>query len=264
MTAANFGEEFSGRRVLITGVSRRRGIGFALARGFLDRGASVVAQSWAEHDARQPWGADPVAPSDLVGTLTSGNSSVGHIAADFAEESTPRAVLGRAEELVGAIDVLVVNHAHSAEGAIGDLSAEALDLAWAVNVRSSLLLVQEFARRCPGPGGRIVLFTSGQHHEPMPDELPYAITKGALQQATASLAAALISRGITVNCVDPGPTDTGWADDGTRRQIEEVHPSGRWGKPADAVALVLWLASESAGWVTGQTIVSDGGWSLRR
>ena len=85
-----------------------------------------------------------------------------------------------------------------------------------MNTRAPLLLVQAYAARRDdrrGPG-RILLFTSGQHLGPMPGELPYIATKGALQQVTASLAEALADRGITVNCLNPGPVDTGYADRG--------------------------------------------------
>jgi 3-oxoacyl-[acyl-carrier protein] reductase len=109
----------------------------------------------------------------------------------------------------------------------------------------------------------VVLLTSGQHREPMPAELPYAATKAAVQQMVPSLAAAVADRGITVNCVDPGPTDTGWADDATYHDVERRHPRHRWSTPADTAALVSWLVGPHAGWVTGQTIASDGGWGVR-
>ena len=97
----------------------------------------------------------------------------------------------------------------------------------------------------------------------MPDELPYIVTKGALHQLTRSVAVHLMPRGITVNCVDPGPNDTGYADDATRATVAAANPAGRWGTPADAARLVAWLVGDEAAWVTGQVIASDGGWSAR-
>jgi 3-oxoacyl-[acyl-carrier protein] reductase len=108
--------------------------------------------------------------------------------------------------------VLVANHARSSHHALGELTAEELDLFWAVNARASVLLVQAFAAQHDGrPGGRVVLFTSGQHRAPMSRELPYAISKGAIHQMTLSLADDLADQRISVNTVNPAPTDTGWA-----------------------------------------------------
>ncbi len=86
-------------------------------------------------------------------------------------------------------------------------------------------------------------------------------SKGALHQLTPSLAAHLMPRGITVNCVDPGPNDTGYAYEATRAWVAQRMPGGRWGMPADTAKLVAWLVSDEADWVTGQVIASDGGWS---
>jgi 3-oxoacyl-[acyl-carrier protein] reductase len=141
---------------------------------------------------------------------------------------------------------------------LDELTAQQLDAFLAENVRGSLLLVKEFAARHDGrPDGRVVLLTSGQHIAPMAGEVAYAVSKGALHQATKTLSEALIERGITVNCVNPGPTDTGWG-------IGDVDPRpamplGRWGEPDDAARLIAWLCSEDAGWVTGQVIDSEGG-----
>ena len=103
----------------------------------------------------------------------------------------------------------------------------------------------------------VVLFTSGQQEDPMPEEIPYIAGKAAIAGMTRSLAAALLDRGIAVNCINPGPTDTGWADEALRRE-------GAWGQPDDAARLVAWLASEEGRWVTGQMITSDGGAHLLR
>jgi len=83
----------------------------------------------------------------------------------------------------------------------------------------------------------------------------------SLEQLTASLAVHLMSRGITVNCVDPGPNDTGYADTDTLAAVAPRSPGGRWSVPVDTAKLIAWLVSDEADWVTGQTISSDGGWS---
>ena len=129
-----------------------------------------------------------------------------------------------------------------------------------VNVRGSLLLVKEFAAQHDGrPGGRVVLMTSGQHLGPMSREVAYAVSKGAIHQATATLSDQLIERGITVNAVNPGPTATGWdvGEPGDRS------PLGRWGTPDDAARLIAWLCTDDAQWITGQVIDSEGGYRRR-
>ena len=143
---------------------------------------------------------------------------------------------------------------------MGDLTAEELDLCWAVNARASALLVQAFAnQRDNRPGGRVVLFTSGQHRAPMSRELPYAISKGAIHQMTLSLADALADRGVTVNTVNPGPTDTGWASPDLAEQVGRALPRGRWNTPDEIAAVVAWLASDDAATVTGDVIDAEAG-----
>ncbi len=93
----------------------------------------------------------------------------------------------------------------------------------------------------------------------MPAEIGYAVTKGAVQQATATLADALADRGITVNTVNPGPTDTGWPTEEVRAEVLALMPFGRWGEPDDAARLIAWLCSDEGGWITGQVIDSEGG-----
>ena len=154
----------------------------------------------------------------------------------------------------------VLNHAYRAP-ALEALSAGEIDRHLFVNVRASLLLAKEFAARHDGrSGGRLVLLSSGQGRSPMPGELAYAASKGALEALVPSLAAHLAHRGITVNAVNPGPTDTGWATPEVYREVLERAPQGRWGHPDDAARVIAWLATDDARWVTGQIIHSTGGW----
>ncbi len=254
-------DPLEGRVVLVTGVSRRVGIGFGLVRRLLADGASVLATSWTPHDAEQPWGADPGGIAAVIDELGGLGHRLDHTEADLAEPETPAQLVDQAVERFGAIDVVVANHARSSDRPLGDLTAAELDLSWAVNVRATLLLAQAYANThdADRPGGRLVLFTSGQHRGPMPGEHPYTATKGALHQLTASLADALADRGITVNCVNPGPVDTGYAHAGTRAMGERMMPAGRWGEPDDVARLVAWLVSDEARWITGQVIDSEGG-----
>ena len=251
-----------GRVAIVTGVSRRAGIGFAIARDLLASGMTVLIQSWTAHDAARPWGRDAVGMPGVIEVLRPFGGRLEHIEADFALPGTPATVVEKAVELFGHVDVVVANHATSSgTQTLGDVTVEELDLSWAVNARACVLLAQAFAAQHDDRrgGGRVVLFTSGQHLAPMAREIPYAVSKGAIHQMTLTLADALIDRGITVNAVNPGPTDTGWADPELFGQVRHALPAGRWGSPDDVSRLVTWLVSDDSAWITGQILNSEGG-----
>jgi 3-oxoacyl-[acyl-carrier protein] reductase len=258
------GRPLAGRVALVTGVSRRVGIGLAVARRLAALGAGLFVTSWTAHDREQPWGADPGGLDAVLAELGGGDAPgvgrVEHLEADLQDPEAPDRVMAAAVEAFGHVDILVCNHARSSAGGLGELTAAELDATLAVNTRAVLLLVQAFAARHDGrPGGRVVLFSSGQHLGPMPGELAYAASKGALVEVTASLADALADRGITVNTINPGPTDTDYVDQATRERVARRFPAGRWGAPDDAARLVAWLCTDDAAWVTGQVINSEGG-----
>lgn len=255
-------ERGSGRSVLVTGVGRRRGIGFAITRRLLrDESTSVFAQSCDGYDVTEPWGAGTPGAAEVLAELSGAHSRLGHLDIDFADPTAPASVMDAAESRFGTIDSLVVNHARSQLGELGSLTADMLDLTWSVNVRASLLLVQEFARRYVerADGGRIVLFTSGQDEGPMPTEIPYAVTKGAIASITATLADSVIAKGITVNTINPGPTDTGWASSDLEEFVGRHMPRGRWNSPEEAAAVVAMLLSPDSASITGQVIGAEGG-----
>jgi 3-oxoacyl-[acyl-carrier protein] reductase len=253
-----------GRVALITGASRRVAIGAGIARRLVADGATVMLHSWSPHDEQQPWGADRGGVDALVEELRGLGGYVEHIEADFADPDAPVRVVEATYAAFGRLDALVANHARSGIQSLEKLTAEEIDLTYAVNTRATLLLVQAFAARHDGrPGGRVVLFTSGQYHGAMPAELPYIASKAALRELTPSLAVHLMARNITVNCINPGPNDTGYAKAEARALVAARNPGGRWGLPTDAARLVAWLVSDEADWITGQVIASDGGWSSR-
>jgi 3-oxoacyl-[acyl-carrier protein] reductase len=245
-----------GRVALITGVGRRAGIGYAIARRLLESGASVLAHAWTPYDV-ESWGEDPTeADAVLAGLRELG--PVEQRQADFAGPDAPAEVVTAARSAFGHIDILVVNHTRSGRKRLPEVTAEHLDDFLHENVRASLLLVKEFAAHHDGrEGGRVILMTSGQHLAPMSREVAYAVSKGALHQATMTLSEELIDRGITVNTINPGPTDTGWeiADENPKPSM----PLGRWGEPDDAARLIAWLCTDDARWITGQVINSEGG-----
>jgi len=252
--------DLRGRVALVTGVGRKRGIGSAICRTLASRGADVVLSYWKAYDREMPWASDDDEPEALLGELRGAGVRAEGFEADLSQPYTPRSLLDAAEERLGKPSILVNTAAYSTRDGFEALDAETLDSHYAVNVRAMALLSVGFARRYPGGlGGRIINFSSGQSLGPMPGELAYIATKGAIEAFTRTLAAEVGHKGITVNAINPGPTDTGWMDEELRRECVPKFPLGRIGQPEDAARLVAFLASDEAAWITGQIIHSEGG-----
>jgi 3-oxoacyl-[acyl-carrier protein] reductase len=206
------------------------------------------------------WGAEEDTPAALQSRLTSLGVRCEHLSVDLADVNAPRLIMDSVEEHLGGAAVLINNAVHDTTDAPFDqLDAETLDAYYAVNIRGTILLSVEFARRFNQGTGRIINLTSGQGRGPMPGKLAYVATKGAIEAFTVTLAAEVAPLGITVNAIDPGPTDTGWMTDEIREFLLPRFPMGRIGQPEDAANLIALLAGERAGWVTGQIIRSTGG-----
>ncbi|MCY7382349.1 MAG: SDR family oxidoreductase [Microcoleus sp. CAN_BIN18] len=248
-----------GRVALVTGVSRRKGIGFAIAQQLAIMGADVFIHSFSPYDAKQEWGADPDGIAGLIATLQEHGTRIVNAEGNFLDPAVPSQIVDAAVQTLGHINILIANHTYSTMGNLEELTAGEIDTHLQVNVRGTLLLVQAFAaQHCSPMGGRVILLTSGQHLNPMSGELSYIASKGALHQLTLSLSAHLIRRGITVNTVNPGATDTGWASGELYESIRDLNPQGRWGQPEDAARLIGWLATDDAQWMTGQVLNSTG------
>ena len=255
-----------GRVALVTGVSRRAGIGYAIARRLAGLGASLVIHHYAPHDRDQPWGADPGGLDAVIGGVTEAladpGAAVWHQEADLSDPDAPSRLIETAAVTSRFLDILVCNHARSGgDGPLGTLTAGMLDGHWAVNTRASILLAQAFAAQHEDsrPGGRIVFMTSGQDLGPMTGEVAYAASKGALASITQTLADQLAERRITVNTVNPGPVDTGYAPPDAHEIVRRHFPQGRWGTPDDPARLIAWLVTDEAAWITGQVINTEGG-----
>lgn len=249
-----------GRTVaLVTGASRRIGIGAAICRELAVAGHDIAFSHWVPYDRGSAWGSDEDGPDALRRELEAMGARVAAIAADLSRPESPAALLDEATARLGFPRVLVNNAAHSTHDDWRTLTAESFDAHYAVNLRATALLSAELARRWPGGPGRIVNMTSGQGQGPMPGELAYAASKGAIEAFTVSFAAGVAELGITVNAVNPGPTDTGWMDDEVKAFLLPRFPFGRIGEPHDAARLIAFLASEAGGWITGQIINSEGG-----
>ncbi|MFI7674379.1 SDR family oxidoreductase [Actinophytocola sp. NPDC049390] len=246
-----------GRVALVTGASRRAGIGYATCRRLAAYGASVYVHHYSPHDAEQPWGADDVT-AVVDGVRAVASAPVAHGSVDLAAPDGPAALVDAVVAALGAPDIVVCNQALSgSDGPLSSQTAAMLDAHWAVNARASILLARAFAAL--GRPGRLVFLTSGQNEGPMPNEVAYAASKGALWSVTATLADELAAQGITVNTVNPGPVDTGYASDETRAAVATRFPGGRWAEPDDPARLITWLTTDEASWITGQVLNTEGG-----
>lgn len=252
--------DLSGKVALITGVSRRIGIGAAIATALAEAGAAVFLTYYRAYDAAIYSGNYGDDAGAILAVLRSMGASVAAQEIDLADPAAPAQIFDEAERALGAVDILVNNAAHSEQTPIETITAEDLDKHYAVNVRGATLLCAEFVRRFRrNRGGRIINFSSGQGLGPMPGELAYIATKGAVEALTLSLSAAVRHKGITVNAIDPGITDTGWIPGNLRVEWSQQMLYGRVGQPQDAARLVRFLASDEAEWITGQVIHSRGG-----
>lgn len=272
MTAAH---DLTGRVAVVTGVSRRGGIGYAVARRLAARGAQLFLTHWVRHDEAQPWGADDL---DQLRAGLSESPRIADLSIDFAEPDAGQRAVDAAVAEFGHVDILVANHARSGgDGTLFDIDAATLDGHWAVDARSVLLLTQAFAKQYrPGHGevgdrGRVIWMTSGQHLGPMRGEIAYGSAKSVLAGMTATVAAELIELGIVLNTVNPGPVDTGYLDPHSTGLdpafVDAVHdafPRGRAGTPDDPARLIEWLVSDDGRWVVGQIIDSEGGFRRSR
>ena len=245
---------------MVTGAGRRRGIGAAVCRALATRGVDVFLTHWRSYDRRMPWGADEDGPESLLQELRVMGVRAGRLEIDLSRPDSPDELLDAVTEHLGPPSILVNNAAYSTGDGYDGLDAATLDAHYAVNLRATALLAVGFARRFGvGSGGRIINLTSGQSLGPMVGELAYAATKGAVEAFTRTLAAEVGHKGITVNAVNPGPTQTGWMDDRLEKELAAKFPGGRVGEPEDAARLVAFLTGDEAAWITGQVIHSEGG-----
>ncbi len=216
---------------IVTGASQTRDIGAAICRQLVSSG------------------------HDLVFTYFKAT-------ADWADSFTTELENQGARVLATEIDLSQSDAADSTMTDWQTLDAASLDQHYAVNLRAPLLLATRFTKRFAEAhltSGRIIQLTSGQELGPMPDEIAYATTKGALSTFTKTYAAAVAPLGITVNAINPGPTDSTWMDEATRTALKPSFPFGRIGAPEDVARLIQFLVSPDGGWVTGQVIHSEGG-----
>lgn len=250
----------SGRIALVTGATRRRGIGAAICRELARAGAAICFTAWPSYDRTTSWGVDDDEPIELREEILAMGVGCELFEIDLALPDSAERLLSEVTKAVGKPTILVNNAAYSTQSDLTTIDAALLDRHYEVNMRAPVLLSSYFARSLePGDAGRIVNMTSGQSLGPMPDELAYALTKASLETLTRTLASELASRHATINTVNPGPTDTGWMSEELYQALLPKFPPGRIGLPQDAARLVCFLVSPEGGWITGQVIHSEGG-----
>ena len=254
-------QSLAGRVALVTGASRSIGIGAAIVRRLAAAGADVAFTHFLAYD-RAMYDSPENGPLELVRDVEAMGRRAFAYEVDLSQPGIAEPLLDAVDTALGPVDILVNNAAYSTHDDWASLTEESLDRHIAVNYRATAMLTATFARRFTrGEGGRVINFSSGQHLGPMPNELAYAASKGAIIAFSTSIAPDLARLGITINVVNPGPTDTGWMTDELKEAIVSKTASGRAGVPDDAARLVAWLASDDAAWITGQVIDSEGGFT---
>lgn len=232
-------------------------MGNAIAKKLAGDGFDVAATYWPELDQNAYGDHVLDEPAEIAREIEAGGSRTMFMEVDLGDVDGVPAVFDRAEEALGAVCVLVVNHTYCVPLPLLDTSLEVFDRHLSVNVRAVLVLIQEFARRYrPGAGGgRIVTLTSDHTAR----NVPYGVSKGAADRLTDAAAYELGRLGISANAINPGPVDTGWMNDAIRADALSKTPLGRGGTPEDTANLVSFLCSDQGAWITGQLLYSNGG-----
>lgn len=244
------GSSLKEKVVLVTGGSR--GIGAGIVRRFASLGSHVAIGYRSDREAAE--------------TMAAGIGADGGtgfpVQGDIGNPEDIRKIVAATVEKFGRIDVLVNCAAIGPYRPLGKLDADFIRPLLDTNIMGTALMVQEVLPHMPSPGGRIINFASALAYRPIPSSSIYSATKAAVVTLTHAFAKELGPRGITVNAIAPGVIET----DMTTKIIEErgdqilaMTPLARIGQPEDISGIVTFLASAEAGWVTGRTIIADGG-----
>jgi 3-oxoacyl-[acyl-carrier protein] reductase len=244
----------AGLRAFVLGGTR--GIGRAVSAELAAAGAQVAA-GYASRDADA---------QETRAVIEGGGGRCVLVRGDAGED--PAGLVDRAAAEMGGLDAFVACAVTPVRRSILDLTAEDLERTMRLNAAPFLLGAAAAATHMPA-GGRIVgISATGAHRPRNLGYAPLALAKGAIEAGARFLAAELAPRGITVNVVAPGPTDTeafdAMAEDpgALKQRLASATPMGRLSEPVDAARLVAFLCSPAAGWITGQLVFSDGGYSL--
>jgi NAD(P)-dependent dehydrogenase (short-subunit alcohol dehydrogenase family) len=246
---------FANKIVIVTGASS--GIGRATALSFAAAGAAVVAV-----------GRDGVALDAVVSEAGARGGVATAVAADVTAADSPDAIVREAVERHGGLDVLVNAAGILGTGTTDGTSDEQWDRMMALNLRAPFRLMRAAFPSLKSRRGAVVNVSSVNGRRVFPNLAAYNTSKGALDHLTRCAAIDWAPHGVRVNAVNPGVTVTnlhrrGGMDDANYAaflsRAKETHPLGRPGQAAEIAALILFLASDQAGWITGETIAIDGG-----
>jgi 3-oxoacyl-[acyl-carrier protein] reductase len=244
--------DLTGKTALVTGASR--GMGRAIAQRLAADGA-LVAVHYASNKA---------AATETVDAIQAAGGRAFAVPAELGVAGDVDTLFGGLEAGLSGqrLDILVNNAATRTAAFIEQTTPEQVDRMFAVNVRAPLFIIQR-ALPLLRDGGRIINISSADTRVALPLELAYAMTKGAINVLGLTLANALGARGITVNTVMPGPTDTDKTpflqDPEVRAATAAATALGRVGQPADIADAVAFLASDDARWITGEVLDVTGG-----
>ena len=242
-------KNLQGRRAIVTGGSR--GIGAAIVRRLAAEGASVAFT----------YAASPDAATALVADIEAGGGRAMALRADSANVGALQAAVREGVAWLDGLDILVNNAGILLHGGVDAYSLDDFERMFAVNVRAVFVGVQAASAHL-GDGGRIVTVGSvTADRTGFPGASVYSMTKGAVASLTRGLARDFGPRGITVNTVEPGPTDTDMnAAPGLLDRLAPMMALGRVGKDVEIANLVAWLAGPESSYVTGAALTVDGGY----
>lgn len=247
-----------GKIAVITGVGRRQGIGYAIAQKLAGLGADIFFSYWRAYDKKMKLAGSEADPQEYLKELQKHGTRVACAEVDLSDVAAVGSFLDSVEQALGVPDILINNACVSTAQSFLDVNADLLDMHYAVNMRAPVLLSLEFVKRFDKQtGGKIVNMTSGQSLGVMAEELPYTITKAGLEMLTLQLSFELRERGITINAVDPGPTDTGWMTDGLKELVAAESSKGAVNTPDDAAELVISFIHGDKEAVTGSVVHAE-------